>query len=782
MARKPAGEKGGRKKRSAARKPRPTAPAAAVEVASTDVEVPPKEDLIPGQIQPRSEVSAGPRKKRSQEQPSPRLSHHKARSVWFRARAAWPVREAPVHALVRERSRAAKSVAPLPGTAIWESAGPTNIGGRLTSLVYHPSHPDRIWAGAAGGGVWYSPDAGQSWQAQWHDQDILNVGSLAIHPNNPDILYCGTGEANLSADSYPGVGLYQTLDGGQSWYLIADAATAHIPRRIGVLAIDPSDPDHIRMGGIGFDEVGQGSDLGGLYVSRDGGMTWTRETFVSRHNYWCHAVVFDPARPDILYATMTARGAGSGIYRSRDGGRNWAQLTAGLPRPERFGRTSLAISLSQPDVLYALAADAASYRSNLVLGVFRSEDGGDSWIDVTNSHFGDEDQMSYGNTIAIHPQDPDLVVCGGVDLHLTRDGGRRWAQVTRWDADRTDPDYAHADHHALVMPATMPGRIYSANDGGLDLSEDAGTTWINRSNGLAVTMYYDMDVAQSDARVYGGGSQDNGTLITTSGQPNDHFEILGGDGGWIVFDPKDAAHIFASYQHLHIYRFRQGGYENVTPPAMSDERNFIWMCFIAMDPNDPETLFTGSYRVWRTTHGGKPWAPVSAPLDGSAISAIEVAAADSARIYVGTENGGFFRSLDGGDTWSANLASPLLPGYTITRLVTDPRDANVVYATIANYGHSHVFRSRNSGEAWEDVDRGLLPDVPHHSMVIPADGSGRVFVCNDAGVFVTPDEGRTWRNLTRNLPSVMVVDLAYHLGTGTLLAATYGRSLWRLVI
>ncbi|MGH7810195.1 MAG: WD40/YVTN/BNR-like repeat-containing protein, partial [Candidatus Binatia bacterium] len=144
---------------------------------------------------------------------------------------------------------------PAPGTAQWQNIGPTNIGGRMTSIVYHPTNPERIWAGAAGGGVWFSPDAGRSWQPQWHNEEVLNVGALALDPNTPDLIYCGTGEANLSADSYPGVGIYRTLDAGRTWQLFAPSATTGIPRRIGAIAIDPFNNRHIRIGGVGFGEV-----------------------------------------------------------------------------------------------------------------------------------------------------------------------------------------------------------------------------------------------------------------------------------------------------------------------------------------------------------------------------------------------------------------------------------------------------------------------------------------------------------------------------------------------
>src|SRR5215207_8960627 len=267
-----------------------------------DIDIPPKEDLIAGQIRPQTSLGRGPRKE-------------------------------------------AKKGTPAPGTARWELVGPTNIGGRLTSIVCHPKFPERIWAGAAGGGVWFSPDAGQSWQSQWFSQDVLNVGSLAIDPTNPDVIYCGTGEANLSADSYPGVGLYQTADGGKNWRLLAPKATTRVPSRIGVIAIDPFDPKHLRLGGVShslpaFTDPGE-KDLGGMFFSADGGISWKRETFVGVNNHWCHSVVFHPTKKGTIFATFTERGTRNGIYKTTDGGKTWRQLTKGLPTPARIGRTTL---------------------------------------------------------------------------------------------------------------------------------------------------------------------------------------------------------------------------------------------------------------------------------------------------------------------------------------------------------------------------------------------------------------------------------------------------------
>lgn len=721
----------------------------------------------------------GPPKKRKL--PKIRLSSHKARSRWFQTRTTWPVREAPVNRLVRERNRVEKALAtPANILAEWEPVGPTNIGGRITSLACHPTHPERIWAGSAGGGVWQSKDAGQTWASCWNDQDILNIGSLAVDPRQPDTIYCGTGEANLSLDSYPGVGLYKSIDAGRTWQLIASVERTGIPRHLGVIAIDPFNSRHLLLGGVGYAEVSPTNDCGGMFVSIDGGISWKRETFVSTQNYWCHSIVFDPGKKGTIYATFTEQGARSGIWRSTDGGKNWDQLTSGLPEPARFGRTALAISLSNPQVLFALAKDESSGNNDLLLGVFRTANGGNTWKSVSGKHFSDEGQISYGNTIAIHPTDPDSVICGGVDLHRTRNGGKTWRKITDTYLERTDPKYAHADHHALLMPAAVPGRVYDGNDGGLDVSENSGDSWKNRSNGLAVTMFYDLDVAQNNGLVFGGGAQDNGTVVTNIGVPSSFFELLGGDGGWIVFDPLDARHIYASYQNFQIYRFRGGKGVKVSPRASAGEQESVWMCFITLDPTNPNTVFTGSYRVWRTRNDGESWNIVSPSLDGSSISAIEVATADPKLIYVGTENGGFFRSLDGGETWSPNLSSSMLPGHSITRLESHPRDGKLLYATVANFGHSHVFRSKDSGTIWENVDKGQLPDVPHHAVLIRADEPDKVYVANDAGVFVLETATGTWLNLTKKLPNAMVVDLVYHDNDGTLNAATYGRSIWRL--
>ena len=722
---------------------------------------------------PPKEPTTGPR--------APRLTTHKQRAAWFRARITWPTREAPIAKLQAEVSRVLQTMPAATSTSSWQLAGPSNIGGRCTALVCDPANADHVWIGAAGGGVWASQDAGRHWDFKWSLDAPLQIGALAIDPAHPTTLYCGTGEANLSADSYPGDGIYRSTDAGITWTAWAPSVRTGLPRRIGCIAVDPFNPQHVLVAGIGFGRVSQDNDFGGLYRTADGGATWARETFISTANYWCHKVVFDPATPGRVFASMTGPGMASGIYRSTNGGSSWSQLKAGLPSPDRIGRTSLAIAAANPKTIYAICADATG-KSDGVLGVFKSTNGGDKWVAVGGSHFVGEGQMSYGNAIAVHPLDPNKVICGGVDLHRSSDGGATWTVATHWDAQRGTPTYAHADHHLLAMPTAAAGRVYTANDGGMDVSEDSGLAWSNRSAGLAVNMYYDIDVAQTDVRVFGGGAQDNGTLVTNTGAVDDAFELLGGDGGWMVIDPRESGHIYASFQFGGMYRFRKGVSRKVSPPFTPAEKSAIWMVYITIDPNKSNTVFTGSTRVYRTRNDGVSWQAVTPVLDGSAISAIEVARADSKHVYVGTENGAFFRSLDGGATWSANLAGGPMPGVMVTRIETHPSNAADVVISVANFGSRHVFRSTDAGSTWKDIDGGQLPDAPHHAVLIRPDKPGELWVSSDAGVHVTDDGGTTWRNATGNLPMAMVVDLVYHAASKTLFAATYGRSIWRLAL
>lgn len=538
--------------------------------------------------------------------------------------------------------------------ARWESAGPSNIAGRATAIAVHPKNAEVIWLGTASGGVWKSEDAGATWRPLWNRQESLAIGSVALDPDDPNTLYVGTGEANGSTDSYPGTGIYRTRDGGENWEWLARAAPMGLPRHIGALAVDPFDSRHILMGG----RSQHAGDPAGLFASNDGGKSWRSELTNREH---CSSIVFDATRRGVVFVAFG--GTQAGVWRSSDGGASFVQLSLGESLPRSDARIALAISASDSNHVYAVIG----FENEDKLSVYVSIDGGTTW--TSTSKVKGESQATYNLTIGVDPKDPYTVFCGGIDLHRTDDGGKTWRKVTRWDLDQGKPQYAHADHHALAMPSA--DLVYDVNDGGVDISHNRGESWTNRSLGLATAQFYDIDVSQSDAKVYGGGTQENGTILTQDGDASRFFVILGGSGGWMVIDPADTTHLFASYYNLNIERLRGGLWRDVSPLAPLSEKISIWMAFITMDPHDPKTLFTGTTRMWRTRDDGNSWKAVSQPLDGTAITAIEILRSDSARIYAGTERGGIFASVDGGDTWNRLWSGPQV----ITRIAATT-DAN----------------------------------------------------------------------------------------------------------
>ncbi|MFN7925146.1 MAG: hypothetical protein U0Q16_33925 [Bryobacteraceae bacterium] len=610
----------------------------------------------------------------------------------------------------------------------------------------------------------------------------------------------------MSLDSYPGNGLYRSTDGGASWTRLMTRFPHGVPTRISSIAVDPFDSDLVCIGSVAHSDE-EPVSLRFCRVDQDR-LVFARD-MVAVPNYNVHSVVFHPGRKGMLFAAVDARGAANGIWRSTNRGQgNWEHLTSGLPSSEMFGRTSLAISPSDPDVIWAYAAD----RRDRVLGVFVSRNAGKDWMSAGGRHFGHEKNGSYNNCIVVHPDIPGFVVCGGVNLHLTDNWGSDWQQITEWDRQRGNARYAHADHHALAMP--KGNCIYDCNDGGLDYCDDVRphteARWENRSSGLVTTMFYDVDVAPSEGRVFGGGAQDNGTLVHNFDAPVGEFvQGIGGDGGWILFDPFDPNHIFGSFQHMNIRRHTaDGGWSTVTPSdATDDERHAVWLSVMAMDchedSEDPRMVFAGSTRVWKTVDDGESWSAVSDHLDGSAITALDVASKNPLMVYAATEEGGVFRSTDAGNSWSENLAGPELPRRVITGIQAHPDDESHVLLTFAAvpdhapWGapdakdefvfekYAHVYASLDGGLTWTSADpKQQCPDVPHHGLAFETRPPYRVFVANDAGVWAGSwDEtlkNYHWENFTGNLPRQMVTDVVYHAGTHSLTASTYGRGIWRL--
>jgi photosystem II stability/assembly factor-like uncharacterized protein len=545
----------------------------------------------------------------------------------------------------------------------------------------------------------------------------------------------------------------------------------------------------------------------GLYLSADGGGLEAC-TFWGERSYNCHSVHFHPHDNSTLLASIEPDGTQNGIWRSRDFGKSWEHLTRGLPSGEQFGRISLAFAPSDPDVIYALAANRAGH----VLGVFRSTNGGNVWRKILNgARHRHERQMFYNNTLAVHPRRPDCMIWGGMHLFRTDDAGHSWRRIT--SDKRGKRDYVHSDHHALLWPEDE--LIISGNDGGVAVSRDGGRRWRDSSQGMVSTMFYNIAAAPSDGRIFGGGTQDNGTLIAGVGKEADgaagFTQVVPGDGAWMAFDHSNAHHVFATATPFMLYRHEPGkpwgfdihNWKLVKPRNMgemeSQERQFT---VVAMEPamrRGVKKLWAGSDRLWRTDDNGRNWKAVSLSFDGSPISAIEISSARQGLMFVGTTNGGIFRSMNGGVDWSQSLSAVDIPARAITSIACHPKFHATVVVTVASSGvlssgvklstgeglpYSHIFLSKDGGNTWRDLDGGALPNVVFYSALWQRNPPYQLFVAGDAGVWAQAQDVKKggFFDVSGSLPSVIVSGLAYDKRNRTLMAATYGRGIWRILI
>ena len=721
--------------------------------------------------------------------------NEKLRSKWFRTASGRHGKLPPTSRLKQQRTIANSNLQALTPALNWDNIGPTNVGGRASCLVVHPTNRDKLWLGSAGGGVWRSDDAGQTWAPSWDNNFSQNIGALALDPSDDQVLYCGTGEANPSSGTYPGDGIYKSTDGGVTWLNLA--GSQDVPGRIGSIAVDPNNPDHLFLGGYcdGCADDPNGL-LAGLYESTDGGAKWQRLEFATRGPVNCHHVLFYPRG---VLAAFSGHHPQQPLWRLEGG--QWRPVPIDTDDGfQRFkGRISLAYCESQPLILYLLAADGKD-----VFNLYKTTDGGNAWSPVAEGRgnfpferegFDSEDQMNYNNTIAVDPNNPDRVVWGGVDLHISEDGGDTWQLLSRYNLNPDNPKYAHADHHDLaIVPVGAQGqfRVYDANDGGLGIYENGA--WQQRANTPATTMFYDLDVSQQDEDYVVGGTQDNGTLLNTTNQSNNFSILRGADGGWAFFDPTNKNWVYSTTQNFRVFETElppnlqtAGGvlvpkFDRELFPDLQNLERDIWMVFLAARPGTNQ-LVTGSLRPW--IYDPQPTAPnpnwdSKEILDGSFITAIEVNRKLPDHGFFGTTNGGIFALRNGAIT---ALSRENLPRAPILRIASGPNDESHIVCVFGSYGgFSHVYQSRDGGSTWDDIDNGRLPDVPHRAVVIPKSESAHILVATDVGVFRSKDRGGNWENLTGNLPFVLIQDLVYHDNTKQCFAATYGRGIWKTTL
>jgi photosystem II stability/assembly factor-like uncharacterized protein len=674
-------------------------------------------------------------------------------------------------------------------TIDWEFVGPTNIGGRVVDIEFDPINPNIVYSAAATGGVFKSLDMGQNWFPIFDDQPCLTIGDIGIDPNNTDVIYVGTGEANGGHNNFPGVGIFKSINGGNTWEFIGLDSTASIGRII----VDPANSNRVFVAAVG--SYFTPNPQRGVYLSEDAGSTWEKSLFIS-DSTGAIDLVIDPTNSNILYAAMWERvrrpvfasethlyGPTGGIFKTIDGGITWSKLGPenGLPDPDlkNIGRIGLTIHQSNPSVLYALYNDG----SNL-FGIYKTTNGGDNWIE-TNTDFKGRGSFSwYFGQVRVHPIISETVFVLDVPMLKSSDSGFNWD----FSYGYSGPEQLHVDHHALAFHPTNPNYILSGNDGGINISQDGGVSW-SQPVELPVTQFYEIGLDQLNPQRFYGGTQDNNTIRTLTGSVNDWDRIFGGDGFYVTVDPNDPNIIYAESQFGGLGKSIDGGNSFFSATSGIDfGEPTNWSTPVVMDPNNSEVLYYGTHTLYRTENGAQFWTKISPKLTDhnddkrlGTITTISVAPTNSDIIYVGTDDSYIWVSRDYGLTWED--LSTELPYRWVTRVVVDPKDENIVYATFSGLKWAdpepRVFRSDNMGKSWVNISSNL-PDAPVNAFAVDNNNSNVLYCGNDIGAFVSYNLGESWEIISDNLPIVVVNDMKIHPTDNYLAVGTHGRGMYKI--
>jgi len=651
----------------------------------------------------------------------------------------------------------------------WTQLGPAPISngsaGRVSAIAVDPADPATVYVGAAQGGVWKTTDGALTWTPLTDGECSLAMGSIAIDPVDPGIIYAGTGELHFSSDSYYGCGMLRSIDGGLTWtrHGAAEFQTATGGARVSRLVIDPT-----TAGSTSSTTVYAATSVG-LWISHDSGQSWARTLAGVIDD-----LATDAASPGTLYAArgLLVADIDNGIYKSADSGTTWNRLTS-FPTTNA-GRIALAASPGTPGVVYAAVQNSFDgIDDGKLLGIWRTEDGGTSWEKRSASRADCSTQCWYDLVLAVDPRDPNTLYFGGVSFYRSRDGAQTFENVLH---------SAHVDQHAITFDPSDPGTLYIGNDGGIYRSRDETASWQSLNAGLAITQFYPgVSLHPNDTTIVLGGTQDNGTLETTDGDPV-WSAVLGADGGYTAIDYLDPRFSWAETQWTPLSNFSgprlrigAGSFERMANGIQTGDRA-LFIPPLVMDGTDPTTLYFGTYRVYRTLTRGATWTVISPDLSANAsVSTIAPSEADPKTVWAGTTDGNVHVTRDDGMTWNLRISG--LPRRWVTDIAADATDPETAILTLSGFGTGHVFRTTNAGLSWTDISGGL-PDVPVNCVLTdPALGTS-IYVGTDLGVFRSFDNGTTWQPFMDGLPNVAVFDLVYNRHTGVAAAATHGRSLW----
>lgn len=692
--------------------------------------------------------------------------------------------------------------------------GPAFMSGRIADIALDPNN-ESIWYVAVGsGGVWKTSNAGTTWKPLTDNQSFYSTGAIALDPNNTQTIWLGTGENVGGRHVGIGHGIFMSRDGGETWERKGLKTSEHISKII----VHPSSSNTVWVAAQG--PLWSSGGERGLYKTTDGGATW-KQTIKLDEWTGVTDVVIDPRDPNVLYAASWQRhrnvaaylggGPGTGLYKSVDGGDSWRELKTGLPTSD-MGKIGLAISPINPDVLYA--AIELDRRKG---AVYRSANGGESWIKMSNTVSGGTGPHYYQELVA-SPHVFDKIFLMNNYVQISENGGKSFYQMNETNK--------HVDSHALVFKKDDPHYLLIGTDGGLYESFDNTQNW-KFVNNLPLTQFY--KVAVDDAYPFYnifGGTQDNNTqggpsrTLKRNGISNaDWFVLLGGDGHQPATEPGNPDIVYAQSQQGNLHRVDRttGEAVYIRPHNSLDEpyERFNWDAPILVSQHDPKRLYFASQRVWRSDDRGDSWTPISTDLtkneerlslpimgrqqswDGAwdvyamstynTLTSLSESAQDENILYAGSDDGLLHTTKDGGVSWTTQRVDKL-SGVPATAFVNDIKadlfDVKVAYVALDNHKFGdytpYLYKTTNGGKTWKAIVNGLPDGTLVWRLAQDHVNPNLLFLGTEYGVYVSLNQGAQWHKFSNGMPTISVRDLAIQKRENDLVAATFGRSYYIL--
>jgi photosystem II stability/assembly factor-like uncharacterized protein len=680
----------------------------------------------------------------------------------------------------------------------WRSIGPFR-GGRTKAITGVPGQPNVFYMAPVNGGVWKTNDFGRTWTPIFDDQPTGSIGSIAVAPSDPNIIYVGSGEGLARPDLSVGDGIYKSTDAGRTWTHLGLRDGQQIP----YILVDPRDANRLFVAVLGH-PYGPNEERG-VYRSTDGGRSF-QKVLSKDENTGGSDLEFDPKNPDIVYACMWEQrqgpwengawaGTNGGIFKSTDGGTTWRQLTRGLPA-EGIVQADIAVAPGDGNRIYATVANPTTVR------IYRSDDAGENWTQATQDNR-PAGRIGGGDlpVPVVNPKNRDAVIIASTVSYRSEDGGMTWVAL------RGAP--GGDDYQRPWINPDNPNIIALASDQGAIISVNNGETWSSWYNQATSQMYHVNADNAFPYRVCGGQQESGSACVSSRGNDGmitfrEWHPVGVEEYGYAVPDPLNENIVYGGKVTRYDRRIAQ--VQNVAPtPVRPADFRTLRTAPVVFSAADPHIMFFAANTLWKTADGGRSWQKISPDLTRKAfdppptigkylgadsakptqrgvIYAVAPSPLDVNRIWVGSDDGLIHTTTDGGATWTDVTPPDLKPFAKVSVMDAGHFDANTAYAAINTLRlddmRPHIYRTRDGGKTWTQIVSGLPNGAPVDAVREDPKKKGLLFAGTEHEVHVSFDDGDHWQSLRLNMPATSVRDVIVH--GDDLIAGTHGRGIWIL--